>query len=209
MWDCGSGSGQATAGLLPYFRRVIATDASEAQIANAPPLEGVEWRVAMAEESGLDDRSVDAVLIAQALHWFDLDRFWPEVRRVIRPGGVVMALSYAFQQTGDPTLDRLLREFTTVTLADYWPPERRHVDAGYTTLAFPFEQLVPPGAAMTAHWDAGRQLGYLRSWSATRRAREILGTDPVGPLEEQLRLAWGNGEREVQWPLTVLAGRSD
>jgi SAM-dependent methyltransferase len=205
-WDCGCGSGQATAGLLTGFRQVIATDASAAQIANAPELPGVEWRVAHAEESGLETHSVDAVIIAQALHWFDIPAFWNEVNRVVRPGGVVMTWSYAFQQTGDATLDALLREFTTVTLGGHWPPERRHVDAGYTTINFPFEQLVPPAAAMTAVWDVGRELGYLRSWSATRRAREVLGTDPVGTIEEQLRQAWGNGEREVQWPLTVLAG---
>lgn len=188
---------------------MIATDASAAQIAQAPELPNVTWQVATAEESGLDTHSVDAVLIAQSLHWFDLDRFWPEVRRIVRPGGIVTAWSYAFQQVGDTTLDALLREFTTTTVGPYWPSERRHVDAGYSTLDFPFERLGPPAAAMTATWDVGRQLGYLRSWSATRRAREVMGTDPVGLVEEPLRAAWGNGEREVQWPLTVLAGVVD
>lgn len=206
-WDCACGSGQATAGLADHFASVIATDASGEQLSHAPPLPRVVWQVATAEESGLPEHSVDAVLVAQALHWFDLDRFWPEVRRVVRPGGVVTAWSYAFQNTGLPAIDELLRHFTSVTLADYWPAERRHVDAGYATLAFPFERLEPPAAAMTAHWDVGRELGYLRSWSATRRAREVLGSDPVGALEEPLRAAWGDGAREVQWPLSVLAGR--
>jgi SAM-dependent methyltransferase len=206
-WDCACGSGQATAGLAEHFASVIATDASGEQLSHAPPIPRVVWQVATAEESGLPEQSVDLVLVAQALHWFDLDRFWPEVRRVVRPGGVVVAWSYAFQQTGLPDIDELLRRFTSETLAGYWPPERRHVDAGYTTLSFPFERLEPPAAAMTAHWDVGRQLGYLRSWSASRRAREVLGSDPVGLLEAPLRAAWGPGEREVQWPLSVLAGR--
>lgn len=167
------------------------------------------WKQATAEESGLPDASVDAVLIAQALHWFDLDRFWPEVRRIVRPGGIVTAWSYAFQQVGVPELDALLREFTTEVVGTYWPPERRHVDTGYTELDFPFERLEPPAAAMTAQWDAGRQLGYLRSWSATRRAREALGSDPVAAIEDRIRAAWGPGTREVQWPLTVLAGVVD
>jgi SAM-dependent methyltransferase len=205
-WDCACGSGQATAGLVDFFEHVIATDASEAQLTHAPALPRVVWQVATAEESGLPDQSVDVVLIAQSLHWFDLERFWPEVRRVVRTGGIVTAWSYAFQQTGDAALDALLREFTTTTVGPYWPPERRHVDAGYGTLDFPFERLEPPAAAMSATWDVGRELGYLRSWSATRRAREVTGTDPVGLIEEELRAAWGNGEREVQWPLTVLAG---
>jgi SAM-dependent methyltransferase len=208
-WDCACGSGQATSGLVDGFEHVIATDASAAQLAHAPALPRVVWQVATAEESGLPDQSVDAVLIAQSLHWFDLDKFWPEVRRVVRIGGIVTAWSYAYQQVGDPALDALLREFTTTTVGPYWPPERRHVDAGYSTLSFPFERLEPPAAAMSAQWDVGRQLGYLRSWSATRRAREVMGTDPVGLIEEPLRAAWGSGEREVQWPLTVLAGVVD
>ncbi len=188
---------------------MVATDPSGEQLSHAPALPRVVWQQVTAESSGLPDHSVDAVLIAQALHWIDLDRFWPEVRRIVRPYGIVTAWSYAFQQTGDTALDALLREFTTEIVGPYWPPERQHVDTGYAELAFPFERLEAPGAAMTATWDVGRQLGYLRSWSATRRAREVMGTDPVGLIEDRVREAWGEGSREIQWPLTVLAGVVD
>jgi SAM-dependent methyltransferase len=208
-WDCGCGSGQATAGLATHFDAVIATDPSADQLAHAPALDGVTWQAVPAEESGLPDRSVDAVLVAQALHWFDLERFWPEVRRVVRPYGIFSAWSYAFQQTGVAELDALLREYTTEIVGPYWPPERHHVDTGYADIKFPFDRLEAPGAAMTATWDVGRQLSYLRSWSATRRAREVLGTDPVGEIEDRVREAWGEGSREIQWPLTVLAGVVD
>jgi len=50
-WDCATGNGQAAVGLAAVFERVIATDASEKQIANAEPHERVEYRVAPAEES--------------------------------------------------------------------------------------------------------------------------------------------------------------
>ncbi len=205
-WDCGCGSGQATQGLADHFAAVIATDPSGEQLTHAPPIERVVWKQASAEESGLPDASVDAVLVAQALHWFDLERFWPEVRRIVRPGGIVTAWSYAFMQVGDPELDTMLRHFTTEVVGAYWPPERHHVDTGYAELAFPFARIEPPAAAMVAYWDVGRQLSYLRSWSATRRAREALGSDPVSAIEPAIRAAWGPGEREVQWPLTVLAG---
>lgn len=205
-WDCACGSGQATEGLVEFFDNVIATDASAAQLSHAPPYPRVVWQVARAEESGLPDHSVDALLIAQALHWFDVERFWAEVRRVVRPGGTVTAVSYAYLHTGDPSLDAMLRDFMAGPLGGFWPPERRHVDSGYATLPFPFERLEPPATAMTAVWDVGRLLGYIRSWSATRRAREVLGNDPVATIEPQLRERWGGGEREVQWPLTILAG---
>jgi SAM-dependent methyltransferase len=45
-----------------------------------------------AEEIPLPDASVDAVLVGQAMHWFDLDRAIPEMARVLTPGGVLAAL---------------------------------------------------------------------------------------------------------------------
>jgi ubiquinone/menaquinone biosynthesis C-methylase UbiE len=86
-WDCGTGNGQAAVGLTSVFDRVIATDASAKQIANAHPHKRVDYRVARAEESGLESANVDLILIAQALHWFDLDRFYAEARRVLKPDG--------------------------------------------------------------------------------------------------------------------------
>src|ERR1700716_4217091 len=67
-WDCGTGNGQAAVGLASVFARVIATDASEKQIANAEPHERVEYRVAPAENSDIKSGRVDLIMVAQALH---------------------------------------------------------------------------------------------------------------------------------------------
>src|SRR5215468_417282 len=58
VWDCAAGSGQATIDLAARFDKVIATDGSAQQIAAAPRCDNVEYRVALAEESGLADESV-------------------------------------------------------------------------------------------------------------------------------------------------------
>src|SRR5206468_12465773 len=87
-WDCGTGNGQAAVGLASVFDHVIATDASEKKIANAQPDERVEYRVASAEESGLESGTIDLIMVAQALHWFDLPRFYEEVPRVLKSKGV-------------------------------------------------------------------------------------------------------------------------
>src|SRR6202161_2895886 len=71
-WDCACGSGQATLGLAARFDAVLATDASAAQVASAPPHPKVRYRVAPAEESGLQAACADIVTVAQALHWFEL-----------------------------------------------------------------------------------------------------------------------------------------
>src|SRR6516162_2463674 len=93
-WDCACGSGQATIALAERFDRVVATDASAKQVAGAPPHPRVSYRVAPAEESGLEAESMDLVAVAQAAHWFDLTRFYAEVQRVLRAGGVLAIWSY-------------------------------------------------------------------------------------------------------------------
>src|SRR5215471_3088586 len=83
VWDCAAGSGQATIDLAARFDKVIATDGSAEQLASAPRRDNVEYRVALAEENGLADGSVGLITIAQALHWFNLERFFAEVNRVL------------------------------------------------------------------------------------------------------------------------------
>ena len=65
-WDCATGNGQAAIQLATVFDRVIATDASESQIANAQPHQRIEYRVAPAEQSDLQSGSFDLVMVAQA-----------------------------------------------------------------------------------------------------------------------------------------------
>ena len=88
-WDCATGNGQAALGLAAHFQSVYATDASEQQVAQAARHPRIEYRVAPAENSSLRDGSVDMVSVATALHWFDLGRFYEEVRRVVRPRGLI------------------------------------------------------------------------------------------------------------------------
>ena len=95
-WDCATGNGQAAVELAEVFDRVIATDASEKQIANAEPQDRVEYRIASAEESGLESDTIDLIMVAQALHWFDLPRFYEEVPRVLKSNGVFAASAYKF-----------------------------------------------------------------------------------------------------------------
>src|SRR6266513_4851400 len=108
-WDCATGNGQAAVGLAAVFERVIATDASEKQIANAQPHERVEYRVAPAEESGLESSSVDVIMVAQALHWLDFSRFYAEVRRVLKNKGAFAASAYKFLHV-TPQIDDLVNQ---------------------------------------------------------------------------------------------------
>jgi len=212
-WDCATGTGQAACELARRFNRVVATDASAAQIAVATPCPAVEYRTAPAEQSGLGDASVDLITVAQALHWFDLDAFYYEVRRVLKPGGLLAVWTYGVFGTeggaGGEAVQKLLHSFYYDTVRPYWPPERRHVENGYADLAFPFEPVTAPAFSMAVEWRLADLVGYLRSWSATARFREAKGTDPVLLLEQQLSGLWGEGQRRILWPLSIRAGRGE
>ncbi len=208
-WDCGTGNGQAALPLAGLFERVVATDISASQLRQLPRHQHVEWRRAAAEDSGLASASVDLVTVAQALHWFDRERFYAEVRRVLRPGGVVAAWTYLLLRV-TPEIDRELAHFHDRTVSPFWPPERAHVVRGYADLDFPFERIRLPAPEMRAEWDLEHLLGYLGTWSATRRYRERHGHDPVAArVAPRLRELWGPASRRrtVRWPLCVLAGR--
>ncbi len=207
VWDCAAGSGQAAIPLADRFAGVIATDVSALQLAHAPPHPRVRCRIAPAESSGLDAGSVDVLTVGQALHWFDLERFWPEVRRVVRPGGLVVAWTYGNHTTGDGPIDKLTEQYTTDIVGPWWPPQRDHILAEYATLSFPFERMTAPKIEMSVSWTVDQALGYIHSWSATAGYMRAHGHDPVDRLAHELRPLWGDGQRVVRWTFTVLAGR--
>jgi SAM-dependent methyltransferase len=208
-WDCATGNGQAALALAEHFERVIATDASARQIANAVSRPGIEYRVAQAEAPTIKANSIDLVTVAQAAHWFDRPRFYAAVREVLRSGGLLALWGYGLFKI-DPTLDELIGVFYSETVGPYWPPERRLIDEHYATFDFPFAEIVPPEFVMSRLWTSEQVLAYLRTWSAVQRYQEAQGADPVSDLQPELIRLWGDAAtREVRWPLYVRAGYRD
>lgn len=208
-WDAGTGSGQAAVALAELFAEVIATDAAEAQLAQATPHPGVTYRRATAEDSGIADGSVDLVTVAQAAHWFDLDRFYAEVRRVLAPGGAVALWCY-LGVTLEPAIDRVVARYYREVVGPYWPPERAAVEDGYRSLPFPFAEITAPTFHVRQRWDLARFAGYLGTWSASRHWSDAHGgADPLAEIAADLAAAWGDPavEREVEWPLGLRVGR--
>jgi SAM-dependent methyltransferase len=210
-WDCACGNGQATIDLADRFERVIATDSSVAQIAEAPSHPRIEWRVASAEESGIPTAACDLVTVAQALHWLDIDAFFREATRVVGPRGLVAVWSYGSVRLRDPSADALVRQFEQDIVEPYWPPQRWLVNEGYRSVKMPFEELDVPAFEMTAEWSLEQMVGYVRTWSATSRYREARQEDPTVALRARLREVWPDPEqtRLVWWPLTVRVGRAE
>ena len=206
--DCGCGTGQLSVPLGARFDRVIAIDGSAAQIAAAERHPRVEYRVALAESSGLPARTVDLVTVAQAAHWFDLTRFYAEVRRVGRTGGLLALVTYGNIDT-DPDVVRIVQDFRRDVIDRFWPPERIHVDTGYRQLLFPFEELEPPAFALEQSWSLSDFLGYIDTWSAVRAAEAAMGRAPLETFAGMLRDVWGPPETRkiIRWPLSMRLGR--
>jgi len=206
-WDCGTGNGQAAAGLASVFDAVIATDASEKQITNAELHERVDYLVAPAEDSSIDFGTVDLIMVAQALHWFDLDRFYAEARRVLKSDGVLAASAYNLLHS-NAAIDEVVNRYYYEVVGPFWPQERKLVEQ-FDNLPFPFHEIDPPKFEMTAQWNLDHLVGYLRTWSSTQRFMAAKGSDPLKQIMGELRAAWGTPEqtRNVIWPLTLRIGR--
>lgn len=206
-WDCGTGSGQAAVSLAAHFERVIATDPSRSQLAHAQPHPRVEYRVAPAEVSPLDTASVDLVTVAQAIHWFDLERFYAEARRVLRPGGVIAAWTYTLLDV-EAGIDELLTDFYRNVVGPYWPPERRMVDDRYRSLPFPFEPIEAPVFEIRTEWSRDDLLGYLGTWSATRACMKAENADPLVAFARRLAPLWPDPGlvKTLRWPLHLRVG---
>jgi SAM-dependent methyltransferase len=207
-WDAGCGSGQLSTVLGGVFERVVATDASAAQIAAALPHPRVQYSVSPAERCGLPERSVDCAVAAQAAHWFDLPAYYGEVRRVLRPRGVVALVTYALMNI-TPEIDGIVYRFYRETLEGYWPPERRLVEEGYRSVPFPFTEVQPPALDLDQRWDLGQVAGYIGTWSAVQKLKKAGKGIEMDGFLVALQRAWGEPTtlREVRWPLTLKVGR--
>jgi SAM-dependent methyltransferase len=207
-WDCGCGSGQASTALAEHFTVVHATDVAAEQIAAAKPHPRVRYSVAPAERSGLPGDSVDLVTVAQALHWFDVNAFYAEARRVARPGALLAVWNYPRPQFTDVDLDRRFFTFYSEIVGPYWPPERVHVEQNYRTLPFPFKEIEAPGFALELQWDLEQVIGYVSSWSASARYRKALSADPAPLLRASLTPVWPRGgAAAIRMPIGLRVAR--
>lgn len=208
-WDCATGNGQIAAVLAGRFRQVEATDLSENQLKNAIQKPNINYRVAAAEAPLFEPASFDLITVGQAAHWFDLDKFYAEARRVLRPGGVLALIGYNLL-TVDPETDALVQHLYADVLGRYWDAERRLVETAYATLPFPFAEMEFPDMSMAYEWEFDQLLGYLNTWSALQH---FVKENGVSPLTESfvadLKKVWPEGlVKTVRFPIFGRMGRA-
>jgi len=208
-WDCATGNGQAALGLAEFFGSVQASDISEAQISNAFAADNINYSVQASEATQFSDNQFDLVNVAQALHWFDYQRYWDEVSRVLNPEGVFVAYSYVWPSL-NAVIDELVEEKIKQILEPYWADNNRLAWNEYRELEFPFTPLDVPAITLQNHWNADQFFNYLHSWSGTRRCIDDKGLRFFEEAKEALRIAWGNPARKivVKHPLVLIAGKA-
>ncbi|CAI8171855.1 MAG: class I SAM-dependent methyltransferase [Prochlorococcus sp.] len=203
-WDVACGNGQASLGLAKHFDRVDATDLSPSQISSASPHPRIHYRVGAAESSDLPEASIDVIVVAAAIHWFDVPRFNAEVLRVIKPGGLMVWLGYDPLRSNYPLLQTWLDQLYGERLRSLWPPERKHVDRHYGDLPFPGpSDALPKGLSIQLEWSLEDLLGFVGTWSPLRKAgheREAL----LQEISMELRGIWPKEQTTIALSLPLM-----
>lgn len=209
VWDCATGSGQAALRLAQDFERVEATDMSASQIANATAAPNIRYSVTPAEKTPFPDRHFDLVTVAQALHWFNFDAFFAEVKRVAKPGAYFAAWTYDICDA-PPAIRALFEDFYYQEIHPWFDPERAHIDDRYGSIPFPFEMVDAPLFYEVVHWRKAHVAGFIESWSAVQHYKKANGgQSPVPAFMEKLDGVWPDDVemQEFRFPLTLKLGR--
>lgn len=201
-WDCATGNGQIAGVLAERFKQVEATDISQNQLANAVTKPNIRYHVGRAESPDFPDARFDLLTVGQAAHWFDFERFYPEVRRVMKPGGLLALLGYNLLRVDGQT-EALIDYFYNTVLDGCWDGERHLVEKAYTTIPFPFTEIPFPAMASEYTWTLEHLLGYLGTWSAVQHFIRKNGRHPLDEsLVAEFKSVWPEGEtRSVRFPI--------
>ncbi len=153
----------------------------------------------------MPDHSVDLITVAQAIHWFDRQNFYDEVRRVAKPGAIAAVWGYGLLEI-DKTIDPHISAFYISVVGPYWDPERKHIDQRYANIEFPFHEIPSPAFTMNFEWTLAELEGYLTTWSAVQKYWKEVGANPVPRLIQQLEPMWGYEKRNLKFPLFLRLG---
>jgi len=207
-WDCGTGNGQVAAEVSKYFNKVYATDISENQIANAEKKENIIYKVERAEETSFQNSQFDLITVAQAIHWFDLDGFFKEAKRVAKNRGILCVLGYSLLRI-DKTIDGLIDHFYKEIIGPYWNSDREHVDNEYRSIKFEFEEIkIRKQFSIKVNWTLQEFEGYLNSWSGVHNYMNKNKDNPVVWIMEKLAKHWDeNLVKELRFPIFMKVGR--
>lgn len=206
-WDCGTGNGQVAIELAKSFNTVFETDISQAQIDNAQPAANIVYSIQPAEHTHFTKEQFDLIVVAQAIHWFDFEKFYKEVFRTAKANALICVLGYGRIEISEP-IDALISDFYKNIIGPYWDKERNYIDENYATIPFPFEEIPAPTFENQYWWTLNHLVGYLNTWSAVKHFIKQNGFNPVDDLGTALHAIWPENEKKpVRFPMLLRLGR--
>ncbi|MEQ8424130.1 MAG: class I SAM-dependent methyltransferase [Cyclobacteriaceae bacterium] len=205
-WDCGTGNGQVARSLAAKFQEVHGSDISAAQLRNAWPAKNIQYHQFPAEQSTFADNTFDLVAVGQAIHWFDIDKFYVEVKRVAKPGAAVAMFGYNLVRFNS-AFNELLDQFYREVIYSYWETERKLVDSQYQTLSFPFKEIDAPDFKMPLSWSLQDLHGYITTWSAVQKFIRQNGVSPVDDFIKKVEPLWKHHRESVYFPVFLRLGK--
>jgi SAM-dependent methyltransferase len=138
------------------------------------------------------------VLAAESIHWFDLDRFFAEARRVLKPGGVLAAVGYVWFYV-DPVVDEVVARRLIRALEPHWKPGHWLLHDGYKTIPFPGEEIRISPCAIHLMWTREQVEAFVGSWSPVQRFPPQRLAEAFAELAD----VWPDGEpRRVVMPVS-------
>lgn len=199
--DLAAGTGKLTRALVAYGFAVTAVEPLEAlRAVLAEKVPAARVREGVAERIPIEDRSVAAVMIADAFHWFDRPRALSEIRRVLARDGGVALLNTVPDWSGASWAHEL------GTLVAGTRPEHPHFDGR------PWQEFVREASGFAEPWelrlttyvpaDPGRVLAHMTSMSWIAGLPEPERADVLA----RMRTVVEAGETPAQFPLHVEVG---
>jgi SAM-dependent methyltransferase len=194
--DLAAGTGRLSEQLLARGLEVVAVEPDDAMRDHVPS--AATALAGTAEDIPLDDASVDAIVVGQAFHWFDVPHAMPEIRRVLRPGGT---LGLFWNLLDDR--DRLVDQICDLLIAD---ERASSMQADQSPPYSDIEGLADPKRRLFADsptYDADRLVAFLLSRSRTI----LMADDDRDRLLDRARALAPHGEFAM--PLVCEAWRGE
>jgi len=205
VWDCGTGNGQLADKLALKFQKVYATDISKEQLDRAILKNNITYIQNSAENPIFENEMFDLITVAQAIHWFDFELFYEEVLRTSKKNGVLAVIGYGRLKTDSKTT-KTISDFYDKMFKSHFSENREYVEKGYRTIPFPFEEIGYFEYSSTYDWELKELQGYLQSWSAVQKFREINKFDPTEKIITKMSTTW-TSKKTIEFPVFLRLGR--
>lgn len=205
--DCGTGNGQAALKLAKFFDKVIAIDINKKQLEKAYYHPKIKYQIMPAEKISLENKSIDLIASASAAHWFNLEKFYKECKRLLKPQGRIVIWTYSWPQTENNQINKELIKIKT-KLSQHWEKESLLHLNQYTDLQFPFTTLESPKFKFEMNWSLNQLINFFTTWVCIKKYILKIDENFLKNTRNRLQTCWPkNSTANFIFPIYLKAGK--